>query len=356
MKIISLIISAVLLAFSLYAVIVRTKKNKDGKNHVLPPAYAFWIILVLSFLYAPASFALVIVNKTVPVDMFLIHVFFFLALGLSLFALSNCDCVFDGGGCVFTTVIGSKREYAYSDFVAFTVGISKSNYTIKTSDGKTMHFDNSSDGFDEFLHTALKKNRSFKFEDKRNENSDRPDPYNHNVIHGWLFFILYAAFALGGIAGTVYGADRIKDAFAVKEYTHGTGVFVECNLVDYSFFNAEVALTMKDGTVLKSRRSLGKYYNPYELCDGKTEYELTLYGDYIISIYRGGREYLTAEQSEAAYRNGEILTGVITAAISQLFILLFILSLAVGRNPKKHPLLYNVMFYKDFRQEKPYLR
>jgi hypothetical protein len=219
-----------------------------------------------------------------------------------------------------------------------------------------MHFDNSSDGFDEFLHTALKKNRSFKFEDKRNENSDRPDPYNHNVIHGWLFFILYAAFALGGIAGTVYGADRIKDAFAVKEYTHGTGVFVECNLVDYSFFNAEVALTMKDGTVLKSRRSLGKYYNPYELCDGKTEYELTLYGDYIISIYRGGREYLTAEQSEAAYRNGEILTGVITAAISQLFILLFILSLAVGRNPKKHPLLYNVMFYKDFRQEKPYLR
>ena len=192
------------------------------------------------------------------------------------------------------------------------------------------------------------KNRSFKYEDKRNENSDRPDPYNHNVIHGWLFFILYAAFALGGIAGTVYGVYRIKDAFAVKEYTHGTGVFVECNLVDYSFFNAEVALTMKDGTVLKSRRSLGKYYNPYELCDGKTEYELTLYGDYIISIYRGGKEYLTAEQSEAAYRNGEILTGVITAAISQLFILLFILSLAVGRNPKKHPLLYNVMFYKDF--------
>ncbi|MBP5207665.1 MAG: hypothetical protein J6330_04330, partial [Clostridia bacterium] len=125
-------------------------------------------------------------------------------------------------------MFGRKREYSYSDLTGFSVGISKSSYSIKTNDGKTMYFDSGSDGFFDFLHLAQRKNRGFLYLENDPYDEDKkhfPDPYKGNVRHGWLFFLLYFLLTVISVFGTVFfireltGLPNESDQFLTVETT-----------------------------------------------------------------------------------------------------------------------------------------
>ena len=343
MKILCLCFSVVLFALTICGIVCRMKKNKDGKKHILPPAEAFWIILVLSALYSVGSFILIIVNEYCNAEFLLVHVFFLMLLGLPLLALSNCDCTFDNAGCIYTTMFGRKREYSYSDLVGFSVGISNSSYAFTTNDGKTMHFDSGSDGFFDFLHLVQRKNRGFLYFEKDPYDEDKkhfPDPYKGNVRHGWFFFLLYFLLTVISVFGTVFfireltGLPNESDQFLT----------VETTVADLTRNRSDWYLTTSGGERYQCPGKAVKYIE----ADGKTEYELKIYKDVIYGVKNSeGGIAVSVSDALKGYRSENNVYLVLISLTALGGFACLILSLMGGRHPKKHPFLYSIMFYRD---------
>lgn len=339
MKILCLCFSVVLFALTICGIVCRMEKNKDGKKHIQPPAEAFWIILVLSVLYSVGSFILIIVNEYCNAEFLLVHVFFLMLLGLPLLALSNCDCTFDNAGCIYTTMFGRKREYSYSDLTGFSVGISKSSYSIKTNDGKTMHFDSGSDGFFDFLHLVQRKNRGFLYFENDPYDEDKkhfPDPYKGNVRHGWFFFILYLSLALIFSGISIYAAVQFSDIADIEnDLTE-----VRCTVASVNGKYLVTDSGKKYGCPVKAEK--------YVEANTKNEYVLLVAGDDVYGIIADdGNVLLSKESASASYKSN--LTAALISGIPVALggFACLILSLMGGRYPKKHPFLYSIMFYRD---------
>ena len=319
------------------------KKNKDGKKHILPPAEAFWIIFVLSVLYSVGSFILIIVNEYCNAEFLLVHVFFLMLLGLPLLALSNCDCTFDNAGCIYTTMFGRKREYSYSDLVGFSVGISKSSYSIKTNDGKTMHFDSGSDGFFDFLHLVQRKNRGFLYFENDPYDEDKkhfPDPYKGNVRHGWFFFLLYFLLTVISVFGTVFfireltGLPNESDQFLT----------VETTVADLTRNRSDWYLTTSGGERYLCPGKAVKYIE----ADGETEYELQINNDVIYGVKNSeGGIAVSVSDALKEYRSENAVYLVLISLIALGTSACLVLSVIAAGNPHKYPLLCKILFYKD---------
>lgn len=343
------ILSAALVIPAIVAIIKRHKRNNDGKKHVLPPWTAVFTVCGLAVMVGAVS---------VPV-LFISEEFFYVLLVFSVIlipaypALINSDCVYDVSGCVYTTVFGNKREYSYQSFSYFSDGLFKhagsrgNTFTVRivTDDKKTMYFNPLNENYYSFLHNAQIKNKKFRFSqsDPYDESEKRfPDPYDHNIYLGWLFFILYLCFTLmfGALSARIaYELFSIKDD--PREYTKMTDTLTD------SFKTERLRTHIRTGSG-KEYTCLSKAEDGIKT-DGKTLYILYVDGNTVYGIETvDGNTVLSVADSVKTYRTRSAVFFILSLLLFLGGGACFVLSFPAGREPDKHLRLYSVLFWREW--------
>ncbi len=249
---------------------------------------------------------------------------------------------FDKDGFTHRNALGITRRYRYTDVTGISGGTEQGDITIY-ADGHKIHIDGGANPikkrkFLNFVRTQYRKNNKGQVLPRKRP---KTDIFNGNVNNPGEFIFVYALIYVFIIGMFIFIAVAWQPTKA-EDLTYQTVSFDRYAINDDETDDLYLYAKEKEYRIYSYEKVLQNTEHLLSLCDGKTLFtvgmeEYDTHCNVSALESEDGMPYLTFEETNRVEKESSLMLFLLFGGFFVIWTAFVVLSIAIGRNPKKYP-------------------